>query len=206
MYSARGFGDAILFTGVLNGVGRLLAPGGKLATLGNWTRTGNGGIQFIKGTLIDGTALNVAGVTSKVFFEKDVHWTPEEMAQAFLMAGLFRGVGKIVAKKTPQGELQVTQEPVTPTVQAKPAPQVTPRVEPPINTNNRVLLPDGYQAVLRNDGKYVIQFRDVERSVWKTLPEKYTPDQVARIIQERTGKSITPTQEMQLKGLIDVQQ
>lgn len=91
MYSMRGFGDSVLFAGVLGGVSKMLAGSSKLA---QWSQTGNGLVQFSKGAIVDGAALNVAGVTSKLAFDDKFSYSPEELAQAFVMAGLFRGAGK----------------------------------------------------------------------------------------------------------------
>ncbi|MFZ4461890.1 MAG: hypothetical protein ACOYN2_05235 [Patescibacteria group bacterium] len=131
MYTARGFGDSILFMGVLGGVSKFLAGTSKIA---QWSRTGNGFVKFGKGVVVDGAALNVAGVTSRLAFDDKSSYSPEEVAQAFIMAGLFRGVGKAIntfkVSREPNGGMRVEPVVLEPTPTTRPAPLVakdTPR-------------------------------------------------------------------------------
>lgn len=114
MYSQRGFIDSILFTWVLGAVSKYLAGTNKLA---QWTQVGGKWVQFAKWVMIEGTALNIAGVSSKIAFQDDIVWSPEEIAQAFLMTTLLKGakvsVDKFKATKNNKGELEIkptTQE------------------------------------------------------------------------------------------------
>lgn len=117
MYSVRGFGDSILFAGVLWGVWKLLTPkvGVKPNGLQAWVSEGNGLVRFAKWAVIDGVALNIAGVTSKLIFDDQFSYSPEEIAQAFIMAWLFRGAkataNAFKVKKWTDGSLRVEPEP-----------------------------------------------------------------------------------------------
>lgn len=113
MYSKEGFAQAIAMNVVLHGLGRFFlskeAPGFLKTKEG--AKIWENRIPLASQIAIEGTAIGLtAGTVGTVFFEKDHLWSAQEMGQAILMAGLFRGARSIKFSKAKNGDIVATPE------------------------------------------------------------------------------------------------
>lgn len=113
MHSKEGYAQSIAMMGILKGVGTLIERG----TFGK-------GIQFKEGAgfrknilpfsgqvAIEGTAIfGTAGIVGQIMADGRDNWTPEQLAQAILMAAFFKGAGRVRISKKPNGEIGVEPE------------------------------------------------------------------------------------------------
>lgn len=103
MYSKEGFSQSIAMGTVLHGLNGFFASSKAPAFLklqageGFWKNVR----PFTSQVVIEGAAITgTAGLVGKYVFEKDHAWSPEEMAQAILMAAIFKGAPMAGQKMT----------------------------------------------------------------------------------------------------------
>lgn len=99
--------------GVLKGVGSLIEKGvfGKgfqfKEGAGFWKNT----LPFTGQVIIEGTAIfGTAGVVGQIMVDGRDNWTPEQLAQAMIMAAFFKGASRVMISRAQNGEVRT--EPV----------------------------------------------------------------------------------------------
>lgn len=96
--------------GVMRGIGEVFTRTGILAF--------KEGAGFAKNILpftgqvaIEGSAIfGTSAAIGSVLFDRRDNWTLEQMAQAMLMATMFKGASRVTTSKNTKGEIEIKQE------------------------------------------------------------------------------------------------
>lgn len=114
MHSKEGYLQSIAMMGVMRGLGEFFQRTGVLAAQEG--QTFKNVLRFSGQVAIEGTAIfGTSATIGSVVFDRRDNWTLEQMAQAMLMATVFKGAGKIFARKGAEGNIEVTKDTVVST-------------------------------------------------------------------------------------------
>ena len=106
------YAQSIAMIGVMGGLGKLFEKTGFLAAK-EWAGIGKNMPKLVWQTLIEGTAIfGTTWLVGGVMFDHRDNWTLEQMAQAILMAAIFKWVtgARYLARKNNQGNVEVIHE------------------------------------------------------------------------------------------------
>ncbi len=110
MHSYEWYAQSIAMMGVMRGIGEVFTRTGILAF--------KEGAGFAKNILpftgqvaIEGSAIfGTSAAIGSVLFDRRDNWTLEQMAQAMLMATMFKGASRVTTSKNTKGEIEIKQE------------------------------------------------------------------------------------------------
>ena len=107
MHSKEWYAQSIAMMGVMRWLGHIFEKTGILA-LQNGVGIAKNIIPFAGQVAIEWTAIfGTSATIGSVFFDRRDNWTLEQMAQAMLMATIFKWAGRVFAGKNKNGEIEV---------------------------------------------------------------------------------------------------
>ena len=114
MHSKEWYVQSIAMMGVMRWLGHIFEKTGILA-LQNGVGIAKNIIPFAGQVAIEWTAIfGTSATIGSVFFDRRDNWTLEQMAQAMLMATIFKWAGRVFAGKDKTGNIEIRQEPSAP--------------------------------------------------------------------------------------------
>jgi hypothetical protein len=113
MHSKEWYTQSIAMMGVMSGIGKLITTGklGKGIQFTEGAGMAKNIVPFVGQTVIEWSAIfGTSAAIGSVVFDRRDNWTMEQMAQAMLMATIFKWAGRVLARKGPSGEPEVHTE------------------------------------------------------------------------------------------------